>query len=391
VAGRNAFSPQISFGPDGTATAVWARFDGANDVIQAATRPPGGSFGAAVDLSAAGQNAFSPQIAFAPDRTATAIWRRSNGANSIIQAATRPAGDAFGAAVDLSAAGGNAVGPQIGIATDGTPTAVWYRFNGTHNIVQAKTSIGAPVDLSGPGENAVNPQIAFAPDGTATVVWYRFNGFDQIVQAATRPSGESFGAAVDLSASGGDAVGPQISVAPDGTATAVWYRSNGTQNIVQAATRPPGGSFGAVVDLSATGQTASDPEIRLAPDGGATAVWTRSNGTNDIIQAASTAQPRARIGKVSVTGPARVKRGKTSAYKVRIANSGDAQATGVRLVVTGRGIRINAPVGRIGAGATRTVNLRLRPSRTGRVKATFKVTSSNAGSRTVRKTITVRR
>jgi hypothetical protein len=37
------------------------------------------------------------------------------------------------------------------------------------------------------------------------------------------------------------------------------------------------------------------------------------------------------------------------------------------------------------------VNLRLRPSRTGRVRVTFKVVSGNAGSRTVRKTITVRR
>jgi hypothetical protein len=99
---------------------------------------------------------------------------------------------------------------------------------------------------------------------------------------------------------------------------------------------------------------------------------------------------KAQTGKVTVTGPSRVKKGRIATYKVRITNSGNARATGVRLAVSGRGIRFNATVGTINAGATRTANVRLRPKRTGRVKATFKVVSSNAGSKTVRKTITVR-
>jgi hypothetical protein len=118
-----------------------------------------------------------------------------------------------------------------------------------------------------------------------------------------------------------------------------------------------------------------------------------SDVDNDRIQkfSESTVPGKARIGKVTVKGPASVRKGRTYTYKATIQNSGNAQATGVRLVVSGRGIRFNAPVGRINAGVTRTVNLRLRPSRTGRIKATFKVVSGNAGSRTVKKTITVRK
>jgi hypothetical protein len=100
---------------------------------------------------------------------------------------------------------------------------------------------------------------------------------------------------------------------------------------------------------------------------------------------------RARIGKATVTGPSKVKRGRIATYRVRVTNSGNAKAAGVRLVVSGRGIRFNAPVGTINAGATRTANVRLRPLRTGRIKATFRVVSNNAGSRTVSKTITVRK
>ena len=37
--------------------------------------------------------------------------------------------------------------------------------------------------------------------------------------------------------------------------------SDGTNTIIQAATRPPGGTFAAPIDLSATDQDASSPSI----------------------------------------------------------------------------------------------------------------------------------
>jgi hypothetical protein len=100
---------------------------------------------------------------------------------------------------------------------------------------------------------------------------------------------------------------------------------------------------------------------------------------------------RAKIGSVQVSGPARVKRNRPATYRVRVKNTGTTTATGARLRVSGRGITFNAPVGSINAGATRTVNVRIRPRATGRIRATFKVTSTNAGSRSATKVITVRR
>jgi hypothetical protein len=99
----------------------------------------------------------------------------------------------------------------------------------------------------------------------------------------------------------------------------------------------------------------------------------------------------ARIGRVAVVGPGRVKRGRQASYRVTISNSGRLAATGVRLRVSGRGLRLNTAVGAIQGGSSRTVRVRLRPIRTGRVKASFKVTSGNAGDRSVRKAITVRK
>jgi hypothetical protein len=98
----------------------------------------------------------------------------------------------------------------------------------------------------------------------------------------------------------------------------------------------------------------------------------------------------ARISKLTVTGPATLRKGRTATFRAKITNSGNAKLTGVRLVATGKGIRLNVPAGTINAGATRTVNLRINPSRTGRINATFKVVSADAGSKVVRKTVRVR-
>ncbi len=100
---------------------------------------------------------------------------------------------------------------------------------------------------------------------------------------------------------------------------------------------------------------------------------------------------RAKIGKVSVKGPAKVKKGKKATYRVKISNSGNADATGVRLKVSGKGLNFNTSIGKIAAGKTRTVKVKVKPTKPGKVKASFKVTSKNAGGKTVKKTVTVKR
>ncbi|MBK5232905.1 MAG: DUF1573 domain-containing protein [Thermoleophilia bacterium] len=100
---------------------------------------------------------------------------------------------------------------------------------------------------------------------------------------------------------------------------------------------------------------------------------------------------KAKISKVTVSGPAKVKKGKKATYSVKITNSGNATATGVRLKVSGRGVAFNTSVGKISAGKSRTVKVKLKPKKPGKIKATFKVTSKNAGGKSVKKTITVKK
>ena len=150
VAGRNADSPQVAVDGAGNAVAVWMRNDGTSFVAQAASRPAGGSFGAPVDLSLAGGEGWAPQVALNPAGDAVVAWQRSNGTNTIVQAAVRRAGAAaFAPTTDLSPAGRDATDPQIGVDAHGDALVAWRRSNGTNTIVQAAGYDGSGPQLRG--------------------------------------------------------------------------------------------------------------------------------------------------------------------------------------------------------------------------------------------------
>ena len=298
--GQNAVVSKVAIDPQGNATAIWRRFNGSNWIIQSAERPAGGSWSEPVDLSAAGQDAKFPELAVNSQGNATAIWRRFNGSNWIIQSAERPAGGSWSEPVDLSAAGQDGGSPQVAVDAQGNAAAVWRRDNGSTSIIQsavrpAGSTWSMPVDLSVAGHNASGPQVAVDPLGDATVTWEGFNGSNWIVQSTERPAGGAWSEPVDLSAASQDAEWSNVTVDPQGNATAAWQRFNGSNWIIQSAARPAGGSWSEPVDLSATSQNAVIPKVVVDSAGNATAIWQRFDGSNWIIQSA---------GRPAVTGDA---------------------------------------------------------------------------------------
>ena len=77
AAGQDAFEPQVAMDSSGNSLMVWTRYDGANTRIQAQMRAPDGSFGPTQTISGAGNNASEPQVAFDSSCNATAVWSRS--------------------------------------------------------------------------------------------------------------------------------------------------------------------------------------------------------------------------------------------------------------------------------------------------------------------------
>ena len=156
----------------------------------------------------------------------------------------------------------------------------------------------------------------------------------------------------------------------------------------------PGATFECRVDSDAFSSCSSPETLGTLPEGPHTFEVRATDGVGNTDPSPATRDftvEQARIEEVTVGGPARVKRKRKVTYTVAISNSGNAAATGVRLKVSGRGLNSKASVGVIQGGSTRTVKVKLKPKKAGKVKASFKVISENAGGKTVRKKIRVKK
>jgi hypothetical protein len=192
-AGQDAYEPQIAQDASNNSLMVWTRSDGTNLRIQAKLRAVDGTFGATQTISVSGRDAYEPQVAIDPSGNAIAVWSQFDGANARVHAAFRPAGGSFGGDQTISPGGGTASAPQISIDSNGKAIAVWYRFEGATDRVQAAVrpaggSFGTAVTLSDPSVEAFEPQVVAGPnvDANAAVVWTGSDGTNLRIQASRR-------------------------------------------------------------------------------------------------------------------------------------------------------------------------------------------------------------
>ncbi|HEV2790180.1 MAG TPA: glycosyl hydrolase [Solirubrobacterales bacterium] len=295
AAGEDALAPEVAVGPDGTAVVAWTRADESDDFRVQARRiaPSGTPEEATRTLSGDGQDALAPQVDVAPDGEATVVWKRFDGFRYLVQVRRiAPDGTAEEPSQRLSEPKQDAVEPQVTVADDGEATVVWSRFDGEDSIVQLRrvgadgTVAATTASLSVAGESAIQPRLAVADDGTATVVWNRFDGADWVIQAQrVSAAGAPEGAVQNLSAAGRSAAEPSLASAPDGSAVVAWDRFDGGSFVVQARRLAPSGApVGGPLQLSAGGRDAAEPEVAIAPDGTATVLWSRFDGTGFAVQ-----------------------------------------------------------------------------------------------------------
>jgi hypothetical protein len=395
--GRDAGEPQVAIAPDGVASVVWKRFNGYQFLIKERRIAAAGPLGETQDLSATGRDAVDPQVAVAADGTATAVWSRYDGANSIVQERRiAPDGTPAAGVNDLSTAGQNAVQPQVVVDPAGTATVVWVRFNGSNTIVQERriSAGGVPEpttnDLSATGRDAAETQLALGPDGSVAVVWERFDGTSFVVQSRRiDPAGSPVASPSTLSASGRDAAEPQVSVAPDGSATVVWSRFDGANFIVQRRGLAADGTPAATTDsLSAPGHGAAAPQVASRARA---VVWTRFDGARDIVQGVNPVIPE--VARASLTpasqdfGSLQLGSGQTTERSFQLFNSGSATLTVTAISVAGPDadqFAVPSTASCTGApllpGASCEFSAAFKPSRAGALEASVEVVSNAVSS-----------
>jgi hypothetical protein len=132
--------------------------------------------------------------------------------------------------------------------------------------------------LSAAGRYAESPRVAVHPQGAATAVWARSDGSHLRIQT-THIAAHGVPAQVQtLSAAGGGAFDSDVGVDSEGRATVVWARFDGVLTRIQSVRVEANGVPGIPRTLSPPGapdQGARAPRVAVDAEGRATVVWQR--------------------------------------------------------------------------------------------------------------------
>ena len=286
---------RITIGADGTRGRTWATFVDGKVIIEATTRPPGGSFATPVGISSAtSASNLEPRVGVAPDGKATFVWKGAAtlGSDYSIETSTGTSASGFSPAASLSGSGTDNYDPQIAVGADGTTSAVWNTFDPvtTKNRIQSATrpsggAFAPAVDVSPEGEDSEDAGVVVDSSGKTTWSVWRYDGGVVEVKESTKPAGGSFSEAATLSKPGLNAIDPDIAVGRDDTTVVAWTGSNEIvgNTVAQASTRPPNGTFSAPVELTTQDPVGSyNAEASVGPDGTTTVVWGQSWGGNAL-------------------------------------------------------------------------------------------------------------
>jgi hypothetical protein len=285
--GSIALGPELSVAPSGAAIAVWDHESGPDcaqapasltcaHIVEFSERlsPLGWSFPREIARPGIGAR---PQVALNDAGRAAVIWVHDIGRDRVVQATYRTGtSESFPNASDLSAAVLEVRNHHVGLDAAGNAVVVWAErhetdFDVAGAIRSAQNGTwGAPTVLS-TGNATAGPSLAVTPAGDAFAIW--LEGQSVLVAHGDLKQGR-WDPPVTL---GGDAgSGAAISVNSAGDAFAVWTLV-GTSGI-EAAMRPAGGAWrteDAHVDNGPAAATAG-PDVALAPDGTAVAIWVAS-------------------------------------------------------------------------------------------------------------------
>jgi hypothetical protein len=276
-------TPRIASDGAGNIVAVWRELDGDESAIRAAARPAGGSWTSAQRISTPAAATESPRLAMDTLGNAVAVWQRSTGHDSVVQAAIRPAGGEWTEARDLSSPGEVAFNADVALEA-GRMTAVWTVLGDRRTVVQTSSATVAgpwePVrTISGPIGNASTPVVAMDDEGAAVAAWRWVDGAFLVVQAASRSKDGAWSAPEVLSGPGRSASQPLIAMDAEGNALIAWLRFNGSWTAAQVTSRPAGGSWEAARNLSERGGNARRLDLAMNARGDAVVTWTQTRLT----------------------------------------------------------------------------------------------------------------
>jgi hypothetical protein len=228
---------------------------------------PAGAHGAAwqaapENVSPGTSSAFKPAVAIDPGQELFLAWER----DGQVEAAIRPPGGSF-AVAPITTAG--CTDPDIAADSAGNAIVVCVTSSGIRATLR---NAGGNFGLIGSllsGAGATDPRIAFTSDGAAIAVWVSSAGH---VEGRIRPPGGPFGGAVQTlyDGSSGSASKVDIATDPAGDAMATFVTPTGGDTV--RAVLGTSSGFGSVETVAQTGGSFGMPQSAMDAAGNAAVV-----------------------------------------------------------------------------------------------------------------------
>jgi hypothetical protein len=290
---QTSFS-KVGVDANGDATAIWARANGGNSVVETAYRPVAAGWEAPVELTqTTGGSANQADLAVNPAGDAVAVWHKDLSGTERIEVASRPAGGVWQPSVAVYSGAQGAETPSVSIDEAGDIVIVWRReFEGTH-VIEATYSLagsgswGAPVMIASTAVSAEAPDVAIGPTGTAVAVWQSSQGGVSVTDTSMLTLGGSWSPLEALSLPATITEIPQVRSDAAGDFFAIWSRGEGGNLVAEVTERPAGGGWQAPTPVSTPGQEAHSLQLAVSPAGDAVAAWYRFDGSVGTIEAAN--------------------------------------------------------------------------------------------------------
>lgn len=260
-------------------------------------------------LSAPGTANDQADIATSSPGVAAVIWTEfANGRTPRlrVRVSTRGASGPWAAAQQLSGAGEAGAG-AVGVDPQGRITAVWDEAGAMMWATKLPGEPWSPAQAIPDGAGG-NPDVFVASDGTATAVWQQGTTADTLViKAARRPLGGAWSSVETISPPW--SYRPHVEGDTAGDVTVSYtHEAAGSQRYVYAVDRPNAGPWGTPAALAGPAITDNVSELVVAPgSGAATVLW--QDGAFAAPMAARTRGPGGAWGAttpISGTTPGRL-------------------------------------------------------------------------------------
>ena len=263
---------------DGDLAVSWENLDPVTHKSEAVVRVrlSGKAWSSVHELGAQTVNQSDPQVVIDGKGNVTAAWTSLIGPprneTTQVWVASKPAGRTWRGSAKVSGTSVDDGNPSLALRGGTTPWLAWqHTANGVVGIwLRHRTASGWSPSLrvSMAGTNAFTPALDANARGHLLVAWKTSS--PKLRSRLLTPAGHWKPIAVATDPSGSTVSSPQLRIAGDGTAYAVWLAGGGRATVAHFA--PAANTWGGVTGVPGSG-TVSDPRLAVNPAGQAALVW----------------------------------------------------------------------------------------------------------------------